>query len=79
MIVYGDVFDQYAAHATFHGITPIAENSDSGMSSLESSPSDAATSRFARKKWSSAIRVVQGLHRFRLPIYRREVRSLLHQ
>ncbi|KAK6752609.1 hypothetical protein RB195_003806 [Necator americanus] len=41
------------------------------MSSLESSPSDAATSRFARKKWSSAFRVVQGLHRFKLPIHRK--------
>lgn len=50
----------------------VVENSDSGMSSLESSPSDAATSRFARKKWSSAFRVVQGLHRFRLPLHRRE-------
>ncbi|ETN80082.1 hypothetical protein NECAME_18047 [Necator americanus] len=43
------------------------------MSSLESSPSDAATSRFARKKWSSAFRVVQGLHRFKLPIHRKHL------
>ncbi|PIO75001.1 hypothetical protein TELCIR_02976 [Teladorsagia circumcincta] len=48
------------------------ENFDSGMSSLEGSPSETATSRFARKKWSSAFRVVQGLHRFRLPLHRRE-------
>ncbi|XGW27020.1 hypothetical protein V3C99_007531 [Haemonchus contortus] len=53
-------------------MAPITENSDSGMSSLESSPADAATSRFARKKWTSAFRVVQGLHRFRLPLHGRE-------
>ncbi|RCN38582.1 hypothetical protein ANCCAN_15490 [Ancylostoma caninum] len=56
-----------------------SKNSDSGMSSMESSPSDAATSRFARKKWSSAFRVVQGLHRFRLPIYRRHVSGFYNE
>ncbi|KAK5966559.1 SH3 domain protein [Trichostrongylus colubriformis] len=56
-------------------MTPIKETTDSGMSSLESSPSDMAASRFARKKWSSAFRVVQGLHRFRLALHRKERHS----
>ncbi|CAI4228055.1 unnamed protein product [Auanema sp. JU1783] len=46
----------------------LRETSES-MSSKESTPSDAATANHARKKWSAAFRVVQGLHRFKLPLH----------
>ena len=46
-----------------------SSNSPSSMSStsssVEHSPIDSATSRHARRKWSSAIKVAQGLYRFK--------------
>ncbi|CAI5448060.1 unnamed protein product [Caenorhabditis angaria] len=42
--------------------------SGSGSPSIESSPIEQATSRSARRKWHSAMRVLQGFHRFQAPV-----------
>ncbi|CAI2351378.1 unnamed protein product [Caenorhabditis sp. 36 PRJEB53466] len=39
----------------------------STTSSVESSPIEQATSRSARRKWHSAMRFIQGVHRFKTP------------
>ncbi|PAV90342.1 hypothetical protein WR25_25170 [Diploscapter pachys] len=58
-----------------HSVT--SSNSPSSMSStsssVEHSPIDSATSRHARRKWSSAIKVAQGLYRFKHNLAKNEL------